>query len=389
MCQIASDVFESLPGLLAHGDTEKDLVRKFQAELLTRGADKTPYTAIGSGRGGYDSIIMGPTNRRLRKGDIFLIDTGARYGGYFCDFDRNYAVGAAPTDEVKRVHAALYEATNAGIRAATPGNTAADVFHAQAKVLRDAGFDLGNVGRFGHGLGKVMTEPPSNMPGDSTRLVPGMVLTIEPSAMYGKRQAARARGEPRRHRGPAEAAFQESRARDNPYRLLSLLPAGYRTKTHIVDQELGRSRARWMCVAKCSLVWSAAPQATYRPDARQRCWPSAALARRASGGSAREVSMIGTRAPSTSPAAVALIKKTIALNNAFAVSMFGTTNTSAAPATGFFIPLMEAASGESALSNASGPAMSAPPISSSLSTAADLGRFLARGHGIGLLLGRG
>jgi Xaa-Pro aminopeptidase len=37
----------------------------------------------------------------------------------------------------------------------------------------------------GHGLGKVMTEPPSVRPEDHTRLVPGMVLTIEPSAMYG------------------------------------------------------------------------------------------------------------------------------------------------------------------------------------------------------------
>lgn len=185
ICQIASDSFAALPGLVAAGDTERLLVRKFQADLLSRGADKTPYTAIGSGRGGYDSIIVGPTRRKLRKGDIFLIDTGARYAGYFCDFDRNYAIGAEPTDEVKRVQAALYKATGAGIRAATPGNTAADVFHAQARVLGDAGFDLGNVGRFGHGLGKVLTEPPSNMPGDATRLVPGMVLTIEPNAMYG------------------------------------------------------------------------------------------------------------------------------------------------------------------------------------------------------------
>ena len=143
---------------------------------LTKSAS-TSYGTLGTA-----NIIR---KNRLRKGDIFLIDTGARYGGYFCDFDRNYTVGAAPTEEAKRVQAALYEATDAGIRAATPGNTAADVFHAQAKVLRDAGFDLGNVGRFGHGLGKLMTEPPSNMPGDSTPLVPGMVLTIEPSAMYG------------------------------------------------------------------------------------------------------------------------------------------------------------------------------------------------------------
>jgi Xaa-Pro aminopeptidase len=184
ICTLASDAFDALPGLLALGDTEKVICRKFAADLLLRGADKVPYTSIGTGRGGYSSIIMGPTDRRLRQGDILLIDTGARYGGYFCDFDRNVAIGP-PSPIVRRVHDALWRATEAGIGAAVMGNTAADVFHAQAAVLEADGLAIGNVGRFGHGLGKVMTEFPSNKPIDKTPLRPGMVLTIEPSARYG------------------------------------------------------------------------------------------------------------------------------------------------------------------------------------------------------------
>ena len=185
ICGIASDAFEALPGLVRTGDSEKEICRKFAADILLRGADKVPYTSIGTGPGGYSSIIQGPTNRRLAKGDILMIDTGAKYAGYYCDFDRNVAIGEPP-DEAKRTHELLWQATVAGIAAARPGNTAADVFSAQAKVLEDAGIVLGNVGRFGHGLGKVMTEPPSNKPIDRTVLKPGAVLTIEPSAMYGK-----------------------------------------------------------------------------------------------------------------------------------------------------------------------------------------------------------
>ncbi len=185
ICNIAGDAFDRLPQLAQPGDTERDVVRKFQAELILAGADKTPYTAIGSGPGGYDSIIQGPTDRALAVGDVFLIDTGARWGGYFCDFDRNVAIGP-PADEARRMHAILWDATEAGIAAARPGNTAADVYHAQAHILETAGIVLGNVGRMGHGLGKVMTEPPSNKPGDETALVPGVVLTVEPSAMYGE-----------------------------------------------------------------------------------------------------------------------------------------------------------------------------------------------------------
>ena len=185
ICRIASDAFDLLPKIVRVGDSEKEICRKFAAELLLLGADKVPYTSIGTGKGGYASIIMGPTGRRLAKGDILLIDTGSRYAGYFCDFDRNVAIGE-PDDATKRVHELLWRATEAGIEAAVPGKTAADVFHAQAKVLEDAGIVLGNVGRFGHGLGKAMTEHPSNKPIDKTVLKPGAVLTIEPSAMYGR-----------------------------------------------------------------------------------------------------------------------------------------------------------------------------------------------------------
>lgn len=185
ICALVSDTFDALPGFFTPGDSEKALVRKFQADVLLRGADKTPYTAIGSGRGGYNSIIAGPTERRIGPGDVFLIDTGSTYGGYFCDFDRNFSLGKV-SDPVRRVHDLLYRATDAGIAAARPGCTAEDVFTAQARVLADAGVELGNVGRFGHGLGKTLTEPPSNKPGDSTVLEPGVVLTIEPSAMYGR-----------------------------------------------------------------------------------------------------------------------------------------------------------------------------------------------------------
>ncbi len=184
ICGIAGDAFDDLPALLRLGDSEKEICRKFAADLLLRGADKVPYTSIGTGPGGYSSIIQGPTQRRLGEGDILLIDTGAKYAGYYCDFDRNVAIGEPPV-AAKRIHDLLWRATEAGIAAAVPGKTAADVFHAQAKVLEDAGIVLGNVGRFGHGLGKVMTEFPSNKPIDRTVLEPGAVLTIEPSAMFG------------------------------------------------------------------------------------------------------------------------------------------------------------------------------------------------------------
>lgn len=182
-CHIASASFEALPGRLAVGDSEYDASRKIREELTQRGADTVPFAAVLSGQGGYDQIIVGPSERRLGAGDILFIDLGATYDGYSCDFDRNFAFGE-PSDAVKRAHEAIWLATDAGIAAARAGATTSDLWRAMAKVLEDAGSQGLNVGRLGHGLGMQLTEPPSNRPGDDTPLVPGMVMTIEPGMEF-------------------------------------------------------------------------------------------------------------------------------------------------------------------------------------------------------------
>lgn len=182
-CHIACAAFAALPAQLAHGDSEYDAARKIRAELTARGADTVPFAAVCSGRGGYDQIIVGPSERRLSSGDILFIDLGATYDGYSCDFDRNFAFGE-PSDAVKHAHDAIWLATEAGIAAARPGATSTDLWRAMAAVLVEAGSQGLNVGRMGHGLGMQLTEPPSNMPGDETTLVPGMVMTIEPGMAF-------------------------------------------------------------------------------------------------------------------------------------------------------------------------------------------------------------
>ena len=51
-------------------------------------------------------------------------------------------------------------------------------------IIQEAGTIGNNVGRLGHGLGLQLTEPPSHRPGDNTRIVENMVLTIEPGMEY-------------------------------------------------------------------------------------------------------------------------------------------------------------------------------------------------------------
>lgn len=183
ICDLASDAFEALPDFLDKGQTEREICHHFRIDLLARGADHSPYLISGSGPGGYDSIIMGPTDRVQQEGDVLIIDTGTVFDGYFCDFDRNFAFGHAD-DALRRAYDTVYTSTDAGLRAAKPGATTGDVWAAMWQVLEAGGALSNTVGRMGHGLGIQLTEYPSNTQDSSTPLSPGVVLTLEPGMEF-------------------------------------------------------------------------------------------------------------------------------------------------------------------------------------------------------------
>ncbi|MEQ8354277.1 MAG: Xaa-Pro peptidase family protein [Kiloniellaceae bacterium] len=182
-CDVVSGAFEAAPALFAAGQSDIEVFRCFKMECLGRGMDDVAYLVGGAGQGGYGDIISPPSGRRLRDGDVLILDTGCVFDGYFCDFDRNFAIGHA-ADAARRAYDVVYRATEAGLAAARPGATCAALFAAMQSVL-DAGGALGNdVGRLGHGLGMQLTEWPSHTPWDRTELLPGMVLTLEPGMSF-------------------------------------------------------------------------------------------------------------------------------------------------------------------------------------------------------------
>lgn len=183
VCDLTSAAFEALPDSLVLGESERENCRRLRIDLLARGADNSPYVVAGSGPGGYDNIIMGPTDRLLEDGDVLIIDTGTTYDGYFCDFDRNFAFGHAP-EESRRAYDVVYQATDAGFAAARPGATTTDIYNAMWSVMEAGGALGNNVGRLGHGLGMQLTEWPSNTADDHTVLEPGVVLTLEPGMEF-------------------------------------------------------------------------------------------------------------------------------------------------------------------------------------------------------------
>lgn len=180
---IANRAFDLVPTIATAGTPLSAVFRLFQMQCLGEGADWVPYLAGAAGQGGYGDVISPATDMPLRTGDVLMLDTGLVWDGYFCDFDRNFSVGP-PDQKVQDAHSQLIDATQAGFATAKAGAVMSDLFHAMDRVINPTGEAM-EAGRLGHGLGMQLTEWPSIIAADHTPLVPGMVLTLEPSVRLG------------------------------------------------------------------------------------------------------------------------------------------------------------------------------------------------------------
>lgn len=176
-CSIADRAFSRVPEIARTGVSLAEVFRRFQMLALEEGADFVAYLAGAAEPGGYNDVISPASERPLATADVLMLDTGVVHDGYFCDFDRNFSLGAPSTD-VASAHHRLIDAVDAAADLARPGKTAADLFQVMDQLL--TGGTGSDAGRLGHGLGMQLTEGLSLVPDDLTTLEPGMVLTLEP-----------------------------------------------------------------------------------------------------------------------------------------------------------------------------------------------------------------
>lgn len=90
-CAIASAAFELFPLRLealrrtklvteeATSLSERDARDALRMMMIELGADDTAYVMAQSGKGGYDNIVLEPTDMPLVPGDVLVIDTGIQF----------------------------------------------------------------------------------------------------------------------------------------------------------------------------------------------------------------------------------------------------------------------------------------------------------------------
>ena len=136
-----------------------------------------------------DEICHGFPRKKLilKKGDLVKVDTVVSVDGFFSDSCWSYAVGEV-TPEIAKLMDVTKKALFMGIDQCVPGNRIGDIGWAVQSYVEQFGF--GVVKEYvGHGVGQNLHEDPEvpnyGRPGHGTRLVPGMVIAIEPMINMG------------------------------------------------------------------------------------------------------------------------------------------------------------------------------------------------------------
>lgn len=135
-----------------------------------------------------EEIVHGiPGDRVLKEGDIVSIDLGLKHKGYFTDHAVTVPVGKISKQD-QELLAVTEEALNIGIEAIKAGGNIGDIGYAIEQYVKEFGFGIVR-GLSGHGVGVHIHEDPYvpnyGKMGQGEKLVPGMVIAIEPMITLG------------------------------------------------------------------------------------------------------------------------------------------------------------------------------------------------------------
>ena len=193
--QLVMDTFEQIEDKIRPGiktDEINTIVHEFTikngaqpAPLNYRGFPKSVCVSIN------EEVCHGiPGKRVLADGDIVNVDITSILNGYYADANKTFFAGK-PGTEARKIFSVARECLKRGIAMVKPGNRVGDIGWAIQTYAEDQGCSV--VRDFvGHGVGFDFHESPQiphfGQRGQGTRLIPGMVFTIEPMINLGNKE---------------------------------------------------------------------------------------------------------------------------------------------------------------------------------------------------------
>jgi len=171
------------------GITETKVAGEAEYTMRKNGAEEFFRTYVASGE--RSSIAHGVVSRRkIRKGDLVMLDLHPTVDGYHADICRTVCVGK-PSEKQRKAFDAYLRAQREAVRAAGPSTTMTQLENIMHEIFQKEGYEEYFVGPPIHGVGLDFEEPPlpaghaffhGEEPKDD--LKPGMVISIGNCGLY-------------------------------------------------------------------------------------------------------------------------------------------------------------------------------------------------------------
>jgi Xaa-Pro aminopeptidase len=178
-CEIGDRAFNRIIKEIKVGKTEKELSALLAYFLKIEGSDARNYENILIS-GPRTSLLHGiPSERKVKEGDIVLMDFGAGYKGYLSDMSRTLVLGK-PSEKQKEVFEIAQQSEQDMIDAVKAGATGQELYEASLKVMKNTEYFDYHYSGVGHGVGLAVHETPFLGPNSKNVLKTNNIITLEP-----------------------------------------------------------------------------------------------------------------------------------------------------------------------------------------------------------------
>ena len=184
-CEITDKAFIQLLGEIKEGMTENEVAALLEFLMRKGGASGTSFDSI-VGFGENSSVPHHETgNRKLRFGDIILIDFGCKFEGYCSDCTRTFLFGDDKKHgDFKKSYSKVLEAHMLVKEQLKSGMTGSQADSIARNHLKKHGLDELFIHSLGHGIGINIHEFPRLSPKSEDKLINGMVFSDEPGIYF-------------------------------------------------------------------------------------------------------------------------------------------------------------------------------------------------------------
>lgn len=188
---------ELIKTAMSHGHQEYLRMRGFNQEAhswhVLSGQSASILSSLEAPLGGWGpspAYPMGAGKKRVKPGEVVLLDFGTCYFGYHSDHTRCLCLGRPP-DPLKKAHEVCIEVVRTLEQRAIPGVLCSELYEATIKVVENRGFGKNFMGLYpfqarfvGHGIGLEISEPPFLAQGHDYPLEEGEVIALEPKMVF-------------------------------------------------------------------------------------------------------------------------------------------------------------------------------------------------------------